>query len=46
MVAKLNPRHVSTSRKHFVELEIPQLYSEVIEKVVLPKLQEAKHFDK
>ena len=44
MVAKLNPRHVLPSRKHFVELEIPQVYSEMKEKVVLLKLQEAKHF--
>ena len=44
MVAKLNPRHVSTSRKHFVELEIPQLYSEVIEKVVLPKAARSQAF--
>ena len=44
MVAKLNPRHVLPSRKHFVELEILRLYSEVKEKLVLPRLEEAKHF--
>ena len=44
MMSKLDPRYVLPSRKHFVEHEIPQLYSEVNETVVLPRFQVAKHF--
>ena len=44
MISKLNPRYQLPSRRYFVEHEIPQLYSEIKEKTVVPKLLEAKHF--
>ena len=44
MISKLNPRYQLPSRRYFVEHEILQLYSEIKEKTVVPKLLEAKHF--
>ena len=44
MISKLNPRYQLPSRKYFVEHEIPQLYSQIKENTVVPKLSEAKHF--
>ena len=43
LIAKLSPRYVIPSRKHFVEHEIPQLYREVKENIV-QRLQEAEFF--
>ena len=44
MISKLNQRYQLPSRKHFVKHEIPQLYSQIKENTVVPKLSEAKHF--
>ena len=43
LISKLSPRYVIPSRKHFVEHEIPQLYSKVKENVV-QRLKEAEFF--
>jgi len=44
LVAKLNPRYELPGRKYFVERQFPQLYNEVKDKTVLPKLAQATHF--
>ena len=44
MVSKLNPRYQLPSRKHFSDYEIPRLYSEVRDNVVLPMLRQAKFY--
>ena len=44
LVSKLDPRYVLPSRKYFTQQEIPRLYCEVRDNVVLKKLKEAKYF--
>ena len=43
-VSKLNPRYELPSRQHFSDYEIPQLYSQVRDNLVVPTLQQAKLF--
>ena len=44
MVAKLNPRYRLPSRRHFAEISIPQIYSQVKATVVQPKLNAATYY--
>ena len=44
IILKLNPRYQLSSQKYFIKHEIPLLYCEIKEKVVVPKLLGAKHF--
>ena len=44
MVAKLNPRYSLLSKKHFSEISIPQLYSQVKATYVMPKLDATTYY--
>ena len=44
MISKLNPRYQLPSRKHFSDYEIPRMYSDVRDNVVVPRLSQANSF--
>ncbi len=44
LVSTLDPKYNLPSRKYFTKQEIPRLYSEDRDEVVMPKVRELKHF--
>ena len=44
MVSKLNPQYGLPSKWHFMDYEIPQLYSDVKDSVVVPALKQARFY--
>ena len=44
MLSKLNPRYNLPSRRHFSDISIPRLYSQIRDSVVRPKLEQSVYF--